>query len=86
MTEVRQFYSGARGMCQQYLSAKVTVYVQILFVFCKNVCVVPAQVEPLNIFPSAVSVVSHRYPAESDRAKRVKFRLMLLGISFSTVS
>lgn len=44
MTEVRQFYSGAREMCQQYLAAKVTVYVQILFVFCKNVCVVPAQV------------------------------------------
>lgn len=43
MIEVCQFYSGAHGMCQQYLSAKVTVYVQILFVFCKNVCVVPGE-------------------------------------------
>lgn len=41
MIEVHQFYSSAHGMSQQYLPAKVTVYVWILFVFCKNVCVVP---------------------------------------------
>jgi len=29
------------------------------------------------VFPPAISVVSHRYPAESGRARRVKFRLML---------
>lgn len=47
---------------------------------------IPVRIELLNGFPSVSSMVSHRYPAEPDRAKRVKLRLMLLGISFSTVS
>lgn len=41
--EVNQFYSSTCGVCQQYLSAEVTMYVWILFVFCENVYVISGE-------------------------------------------
>lgn len=83
MAEVRQFCSSARGTCRQRSSAQVTVSERVPFGFCERVCV---PVEPFDVFPSAMGTASHGDPAESDGATRVKLRLVLPGISFSTVS
>lgn len=76
--EVHEFYSHVHGMCLQYL-----IVWMILLVFCKNVCVVPGEqfLSQLNH-----DVHFHQWWAWSARGKRVKFRVMFLNVSFSTVS
>lgn len=83
--EVPVFYSCVHGMCQQYLLVCMNSACVL-----QKCLVVPGEqlLSELShdVFPSVVGMASHRYPAESDRGKRVKFRVMFLGVSFSTVS